>query len=208
MEQLAEYILNNNKYNNKYRNFIVPLDIKVKINDVYEIVKVKFIIHLNFTYTPAHWYFELQDKTLHCKGGDFITLYRISHNCPMTSCSVNNEISLTDSTKLATLLKWCYELIDTLVFDNEEGKFVNNDDIIVKQLSKIAFNADDKKFTTSNECCVCLNETKTKFCCNHHICYCCASKLNRKLCPMCRHNCSTFIYEEDNYIDCDEDEDA
>ena len=39
-----------------------------------------------------------------------------------------------------------------------------------------------------DECCVCLSLTKIKTICNHGLCKECFKKLNKKICPICRHS--------------------
>jgi|TARA_R110000782_G_scaffold20264_2_gene54894 rubrerythrin len=36
------------------------------------------------------------------------------------------------------------------------------------------------------ECSVCLDETTNKICCGHHLCFVCETKMNVKICPLCR----------------------
>jgi hypothetical protein len=49
------------------------------------------------------------------------------------------------------------------------------------------------------ECCVCLEDTETRFTpCNHRICGICVSNLKKMICPMCRAD----------YQECDDDDDS
>jgi hypothetical protein len=187
MEQLAEHILRNNQSDNKHMIYDFPIVIKTKINDTAELINANFVIHLNFDTTTKATFF-ITDRVLHNRDGTLIKLYNIRNEHP--------EFDMKTPKGLASYMEWCYNKIDDLAFDNDEGRFVDKGDIIVKQLSKIAFNVEEKKYSIGTECCVCLNDCQTKFCCNHHICYCCASKLKVKKCPICRHTCATFIYDD------------
>ena len=41
---------------------------------------------------------------------------------------------------------------------------------------------------TSSECCVCFEKTQTKTACEHALCFICYTKLQTRLCPLCRKN--------------------
>jgi hypothetical protein len=41
-------------------------------------------------------------------------------------------------------------------------------------------------FASIENCSVCMEQTKTKTTCSHHLCYICWSKLKQKNCPVCR----------------------
>jgi hypothetical protein len=204
MEELAIHIINSKANTNLFRNFNVPLDLNIKVNDVMESVKVNFILHIDFTKACADWTLYITDRKLHCKCGDNITLFKLTKYNDAFECPIKCDIAMNKPSNLGILLDSLYKFIDCLVIDTEEGKFVLKSTLIQKQLARLAFNAEGKACAVSNECCVCLNGTKTKFRCNHSICYCCASKLKTQLCPLCRRKCSMLLYDE---VDCDDDDD-
>lgn len=83
--------------------------------------------------------------------------------------------------------------LPNLVFDKFIGKFVLNK----SSNTEFAFLKKHKNIKTSfQECCVCMEDTMTTTCCNHHCCYECMSKIkltldedeerSNILCPMCR----------------------
>lgn len=86
------------------------------------------------------------------------------------------------------------KIINRLKFNKVSGKFI---DRIVKNenLFSSYFKTNKNiKFTIDN-CCVCLESTKTKTLCGHYICIPCWTKIPKSKCPICRQ--STNGEEED-----------
>jgi hypothetical protein len=132
---------------------------------------------------------------------------------------VNYDNSITPQCLLASIrLDWEYKLIYRMVLYNQEDLETFLNDIPKLKYSRLdnKLYLDDTKLDSTTylkvmdlipenknmhlniqECVVCMNITKTKTSCNHYLCAICETKIDNKLCPICR-----------NYYgsDCDDDD--
>jgi hypothetical protein len=60
----------------------------------------------------------------------------------------------------------------------------HKDDILI--MGDIKFRRSRLFGDDDSVCSVCLEQTITKTCCNHHLCHSCFSRLKIKICPLCR----------------------
>lgn len=104
-----------------------------------------------------------------------------------------DEVNITD---IITGLLKVNKMIKNLKFNKQLGRFVDK------------FNKSDNAFASyfkNNKniklkietCCVCLEPTKTKTGCGHHICIPCWSKIDKSSCPICRQNTNGEEFSED-----------
>jgi hypothetical protein len=75
------------------------------------------------------------------------------------------------------------ERFSELKFDKKSGLFC----IIKPEKYENCYKFDNIVLNIQ-ECCVCLEATRTRTQCHHHLCWICYDKLTRKRCPLCR-NC-------------------
>jgi hypothetical protein len=113
-----------------------------------------------------------------------------------------NEI-MTDDEPLQLLDKFFYEIskenpvfavdefldsfkkiVNNLKFDKVKGS-IDDEEQDTKFFQEIIINPNIS-FTSTENCSVCIEPTKTKTSCSHHLCYICWSKLKQKNCPICR----------------------
>ena len=70
-------------------------------------------------------------------------------------------------------------------FDKFSNQFVDGSDPVEDPEFFKCFESDKIKFSY-DDCCVCLEKTKGKTKCNHHICLACFTNLKKPKCPLCR----------------------
>lgn len=91
-------------------------------------------------------------------------------------------------------------LISQLRFNVSDGRFITTtDDVLpIKQLHLLTTLGKCK--SKINECCICLEETETKFDkCKHSVCVRCISRMDSQInCPMCRCKIN-YDTDDDNY---------
>jgi len=126
--------------------------------------------------------------------GDYILIRNIRVDC--------DPINQTRLTKLSLIegVDRLVEVVSKLRFDTDLAGFITSitNRALPESFKKLASLGKALPKDNLPECCVCLETTRTRFVCNHHICGRCVSNLTKLICPMCREN-----YEEDE----DEDED-
>jgi len=76
-------------------------------------------------------------------------------------------------------------IINSLRFDKVKGIIDDEQEQDTKFFQELITNSNIS-FAIVENCSVCIEPTKTKTNCSHHLCYICWSKLKQKNCPMCR----------------------
>jgi hypothetical protein len=74
------------------------------------------------------------------------------------------------------------KIVNSLRFDRIKGIIDEQDTNFFQEL----ITNPNISFASIENCSVCMEQTKTKTRCNHHLCLVCWSKLKEKLCPLCR----------------------
>jgi hypothetical protein len=81
---------------------------------------------------------------------------------------------------------------ETLFFDKTDERFISRDCPKAmrryrKERLRQSIFADKRSIKSGNMCCVCNDHTTTKTPCGHELCLVCWEKLEKKTCPLCRH---------------------
>ena len=77
------------------------------------------------------------------------------------------------------------KIVNNLKFDKIKGSIDDEEQQDTKFFQEIITNPHIS-FTNAENCSVCIEPTKTKTNCSHHLCLICWSKLKQKNCPLCR----------------------
>ena len=178
--ELSKTIYNKkNGYNNLVRNYRTPL--RIKNGDL--IIDVYFFIHIDLK--DSYHSFDLESRYIYDENGYTLNLFKrgLFNNLP----NINEKNDDDENIKnLSIFIKHCYDMIDNLHFNLIDASFIYEDDYIIKKISKLTLDDENKKhYDGEDECGVCYEyvNTKTK-CCNMYLCYFCILKVDK--CPKCR----------------------
>lgn len=108
--------------------------------------------------------------------------------CKDTLISTKENIGPPTKAKLVELTVGLIKMLKTMKFDKLTGNFTPTLPYFVPELS------------SAEDCCVCMEKTKTKTSCGHTLCCECWHQLKTDICPVCRNE--DIVYCKCEY-DCD-----
>ncbi len=174
-----------------------------QINTINNIQEIKVNVFITYDKKLHKFFLNINNTSIKKCGGGKITMF--------------NHLLLTDTHTLSNIDIKTYEnmlshamnILKKIKFSKLSGEFIVDDNygrIEAEYRYLNSINLQNDIIFSVEDCSVCHEKTITKTGCKHSLCFLCWSKLNNRVCPICRHDIDHYCTGHNN-IDSDHEAD-